>query len=1782
MSPTLQQFRNIAVQRQNQVLQSGGQQQPLGVLGRFQQHQVQALNGSLSSALTKTELASNQLVKQQFAQVLKKNFDGLFVLSALQQIGINSDRPLTTKDVADILTKGERYQLMTQNQINQHLNSDTFREQVQHIEAVIREDKGYFQEPLPNRLPLNLHPIPNLVRQNIANLKTPVTRALLDTIVQRVVNNHLNGLNTDLVVRDPLPQPMLHLAKLPKTSVGSTKPMDTNAPKLMGSMTKLPKLKHQEQGFGFSSLYSSYKTSTSKAAYFDLVKVGHNKKPFNKETREWALNFAALKSQLDNPNLTPSQRKMITSRALGYLYKFAEVSNPGKLGWQANELCRDGDKYFRQGLSPLFKSFQSELEAGLGLPRESAYPVFDSKAIDQVKRQFEFADKNKKVFEINDLSSPGVFQEIAAASLNKGGEFFLDISPLINKIQIPQGLDGDKAAAVGKQIEDIISQVRDKIRLQVETQVRLNNDDHTPLREIDVQTREIMRNIMDHTALGGTVKVGDQDVMIMRGFDRNSNGAAVAASKGMMYHGGHLLGPTHILESWASLAPNMDSMLARLGKDIPELTLPDFAGFPDPDYQLQTYQGMSDFFSDPNVDKFLTAATHKKAPAYAQALVPLVTKQLQALGRKIIPILVDNNTGSLAQFALNRMSGHMEKALAHIDNMPAFLDDMHLVNEELATLVALTEPYNPNDFGRLYEAEAGIKPDGVDVAPRHQFKNGGMHAFNAVLSGVEQLTGRRDLNVAAVKGSYYEESDHVLAETAHYNRSVFDGSDVNGSVDRIRDNLPPGKKLDLFLGEFHHNISASVQDSYKAEDLIAQVNKLYEQDLVSDTFTVAIDTTIAKTDGPEIKQFLEAFADKINGGELNVVFFRSGQKFDMGGNDNYNAGFMVAYNNNQQFGDFNAGSANVGNPSQGNVQGMMHIELTAQKELNDYRKAIMGSHAKLLDPNSELALPKSLRNPDVVTGNESLLITNNEDIENTVFLDIRSPFLNTLPKGTSMLATDPHVAVMGLIEKTATSRNLTFGGRPSFGFAHANTALIGGQNFRLTLGALTDKEIQGWGRVFQDFRLVGDLAISLLKDPKAFRTFVEKASPQLLNLHSELAAKGKTIEFQGSLENDDLTVDLKGSFSPTEVFDLATRWADAGVPQAAEALLAKLENANKGDRFKMADRIHGKKIELASAYAGKGQLEHAARMMGKTRMDNDTLSQTAVAVLKKRAFHNHPLSAAEKKALPLLEKMVASAPKGPLAAHEHVVRLVNREIEHDPTWAKQQLQGLLKNHGALLNDDASIKTMDSALKYIATTGDRSLRTPVLGYIAGMVQKGQKGTVDPLLKKFLLSLDTPRPGLANAKDTYRQLLKDMPAAMTRNNPLFHLVMVDNIATAAVAEGKPQEAIAAVDQLVRNVNLGDPSIKSLHTKRMAELLGKMVQHQPGSVNGFLQVLDGSATPMFNSMSNKETVNRVLDHIAANYAGAGGAYDPLLASLVNSVDKSNLTEVNTALKALYQNNTNHFQQNTNLIAPLQDSVVKVALQKGDYRTFLDAVEQRVLTELNEQPLLPHRDVLKAVLPHVMDELAMDSSFIEDRLGRQVSDSDPSPMTLVFGELASHMVGLGRDAEARALMNKFLMEPNGAEANQAKVITELYEQIGKRTTGSKALFTQTHFGTTATIAGQIEQRAPNAYGTPSLGRLRDEMVDLEKLSKMRPQNLVNLKRPMMDAYFAIAEKAAKERDGADLLVEVFERSIGHVHQSTKDHFRQSAIHLIKTLETNNRGDLAQLIRKKASQALD
>lgn len=412
-------------------------------------------------------------------------------------------------------------------------------------------------------------------------------------------------------------------------------------------------------------------------------------------------------------------------------------------------------------------------------------------------------------------------------------------------------------------------------------------------------------------------------------------------------------------------------------------------------------------------------------------------------------VFADKGLTDLLQTSYFRMAIAMQSAIDGQGEMVSVLNAIETINQELAMILAIVEPHGQNAFGdgirSAMTTGSDQKPPTIPVGletPIVHLKPSSMHCLASIASSVEAQKGTNELNVCVLKDNYYE-GVGALTNSNTYKVSVMDGDKLGDKQNPVPLDLKPFKDkapLDLFVCDFHHNISIDRQH-YKVEDLSRQVDELFANDLVAKKFTVALDCTIDFINSPDVRDFLEHNKARITSGELNVVMYRSAQKFDMFGLDNYYGGFSVTVNKGQDYGSFNtrmdAPDDQLGGLAR---QGLSHVGANAAPRMDQYRQAIMDNAKKLYD-----ALP-----PECIYSPDSTcpIQVSKTDDPNSVFLDIKFP---DNPKAFEEFDRK--------IKAFAKQNELPFTQRASFGFVTTNYSFIAGSKCRLNPG-LEGPEVQ--------------------------------------------------------------------------------------------------------------------------------------------------------------------------------------------------------------------------------------------------------------------------------------------------------------------------------------------------------------------------------------------------------------------------------------------------------------------------------------------------------------------------------------------------------------------------------------------------------------------------------------------------------------------------------------------------------------------------------------------------
>ncbi|MBD2328066.1 hypothetical protein [Alkalinema sp. FACHB-956] len=779
--------------------------------------------------------------------------------------------------------------------------------------------------------------------------------------------------------------------------------------------------------------------------------------PISETNREWYLEQATLmKAYRDLNNTNPALQKKL---ALAMLQSYAKAAPLGatkaeEIQAQASPVMNNPAFYHRSAsANPLLTAVLTDFCKDMGVNMGSAHLVDNARFREVLAREYGMEGVNTQINTRSDYTT--ALQDLFNKAANgefPAGKVVLDITDLFN--QVP------------RQPQDITQTVRDLERIFLDEAERFLAT-HTDidqgqfaslmknLQVVAMSTHKGVDVLLTPPFLGRAAVTEDsqfQKDLLKKAEHQNSE--FFDPIEHSMIHSGYRLDPIQARKAWLEVTdPTVILKHYKIigdGKDSSRtIQMTELATSDKPTPKVFT--SFADLIQHPTFDRFEKLANDPTAPPYLKALPQATTKLLRGLleynktSGGVDKAMADQGLDEVLQTSYFRMLNAMASAIQNSGDLVGFMNQIEVLQQQVATLVSLLEPHGTDDFGdslrtRLTDPKGPnnrpVIPAGLDE-PSVQLKPSAMHCLASILSSVEALKGGNDLNVCVVEDHYYE-SAGAISTAKTYSVSQFDGDairDTDGTgLKPLDPNSIKGKKpLDLYVCDFHHNISLD-RTHYQIENLQHHVDELYRNNLVADTFTVAIDCTIDFVNSEDVQAFLEHNKARIESGQLNVVLFRSAQKFDMFGMDNYYGGFTVSINDHATFADFNDRMETPEDQLKGtSLQGLTHIGMYASEDTDTYRKALMANTKRFYD-----ALPADLIWSEDSTSAMQVAKT---DDPNAVFLDIKFPG--------NPQASD---AFMDRLKQFAIDEKLPLTGRASFGFATTNLNLIHGEKTRLTPG----------------------------------------------------------------------------------------------------------------------------------------------------------------------------------------------------------------------------------------------------------------------------------------------------------------------------------------------------------------------------------------------------------------------------------------------------------------------------------------------------------------------------------------------------------------------------------------------------------------------------------------------------------------------------------------------------------------------------------------------------------
>lgn len=419
----------------------------------------------------------------------------------------------------------------------------------------------------------------------------------------------------------------------------------------------------------------------------------------------------------------------------------------------------------------------------------------------------------------------------------------------------------------------------------------------------------------------------------------------------------------------------------------------------------------------------------------------------------------DRGINEVLQIAYFRIANAAQSAIFHKDDMLAFLNDIELIHDQIQMIIAITQPYVQDvDLERsVQKSMESVVPKKYQPIVRH--KASAMHSLSSIFASVEHLKGsEKPVQVLALKDNYYEASgaqgfDGAVQHAKAFKTKTLDGQRLKQDEEMtdqayVDGQLPEVGSLDLYVCDFHHNISVQ-SNEYHVEDLISQIDNLYAKNIPSNAFTVAVDCTVDFIESKDNEKLVNHFQDKIDAGVLNIVLFRSAQKFDMLGMDNYYGGFTVTINSGDSgpFKAFNDRMKRDDDQVQGLAhQGMAHIMEHGARHTDIYRKALMDNTQYLY---------RGLISAGMGEATSPIYIAPTTD-PNAAFLDIQ------FPDTTEQYAGMFYYALLAWGGKN----NLALTTRQSFGFATSNLTMVS-PKLRLNPGLEDQKSMDKYIEFFK-------------------------------------------------------------------------------------------------------------------------------------------------------------------------------------------------------------------------------------------------------------------------------------------------------------------------------------------------------------------------------------------------------------------------------------------------------------------------------------------------------------------------------------------------------------------------------------------------------------------------------------------------------------------------------------------------------------------------------------------
>ncbi len=348
---------------------------------------------------------------------------------------------------------------------------------------------------------------------------------------------------------------------------------------------------------------------------------------------------------------------------------------------------------------------------------------------------------------------------------------------------------------------------------------------------------------------------------------------------------------------------------------------------------VKYYKNIHAFLNSTNIRSLMLASTPGNAKSIRNSgpnlLASATAKMILGLSKMIVEPLDPS-----VQASLKRIDELVKHSLT-TSSFKEFSFYHELLHEEILFLLDKSRPYPSSRMDEMSSPHATFEEaylQSKQALKRLPHRTPNVLAFNSCMACVDALIKAevrmlgRPPKIAGLQGSYFEITDHFREDV----KAQPDQSPSFISADHTLQDIKG--LVDMLFLEVHPcaNPDATEYQRNPVETIIKTA--LAKQS--GNRLTVALDATLDKVDSKELMRLIDAFEAEVNSGALDIVIYRSAQKFDQLGVDRINAGYMEVYSENT-LGD---ACKSVGGGLEGaDYQMLTHLHAHAHAEIHQFQ-----------------------------------------------------------------------------------------------------------------------------------------------------------------------------------------------------------------------------------------------------------------------------------------------------------------------------------------------------------------------------------------------------------------------------------------------------------------------------------------------------------------------------------------------------------------------------------------------------------------------------------------------------------------------------------------------------------------------------------------------------------------------------------------------------------------------------------------------------------------------------